>query len=85
METQFKLNIRHVHFPLWSEQVAKGGYRAGAGRKKGAATVRTREIANELVREGLTPLEVMIDAMRELCRPRDREAVRFGHIASPLF
>jgi hypothetical protein len=46
----------------------RGGYRAGAGRKKGAATVRTRQIANELAREGLTPLEVMIDTMRELCR-----------------
>jgi hypothetical protein len=46
----------------------RGGYRAGAGRKKGAATVRTRQIANELAREGLTPLQVMIDTMRELCQ-----------------
>ena len=44
----------------------RGGYRPGAGRKKGAAEIRTRRIANELAREGLTPLEVMIQAMREL-------------------
>ena len=44
----------------------RGGFRPGAGRKKGAAEVRTRRIANELAREGLTPLEVMIATMREL-------------------
>jgi hypothetical protein len=44
----------------------RGGYRPGAGRKKGAAEIRTRRIANELAREGLTPLEVMISTMREL-------------------
>ena len=44
----------------------RGGYRPGAGRKKGAAEVRTRRIANQLAREGLTPLEVMIATMREL-------------------
>jgi hypothetical protein len=44
----------------------KGGYRAGAGRKRGCAEIRTRRIANELAREGLTPLEVMITTMREL-------------------
>ena len=46
----------------------KGGPVPGAGRKKGAATVRTRQIANELAREGLTPLQVLIDTMRELCQ-----------------
>jgi hypothetical protein len=46
----------------------KGGFRLGAGRKKGAAEIRTRRIANELAREGLTPLQVLIDTMRELCQ-----------------
>jgi hypothetical protein len=46
----------------------RGGFRPGAGRKKGAAEVRTRRIANELAREGQTPLQVMIDTMRELCQ-----------------
>jgi hypothetical protein len=55
-------------FRCGAKILPKGGYRAGAGRKKGAATIRTRQIANELAREGQTPLEVMINAMRELCQ-----------------
>jgi hypothetical protein len=46
----------------------KGGPVPGAGRKPGATVVRSRKIANELAREGLTPLQVMIDTMRELCQ-----------------
>ena len=30
--------------------------------------MRSRKIANELAREGLTPLQVLIDTMRELCQ-----------------
>jgi hypothetical protein len=46
----------------------KGGSVPGAGRKPGATVVRSRKIANDLAREGLTPLHVMIDTMRELCQ-----------------
>ena len=46
----------------------RGGFRPGAGRKRGSATIRSRKIANELAREGLTPLQVMIETMRELWR-----------------
>jgi hypothetical protein len=46
--------------------VARGGKRAGAGRKPGAATAKTREIADKAAEEGVTPLEVMLGAMREL-------------------
>lgn len=42
----------------------RGGARAGAGRKKGSATVKTREIANKAASEGLTPLEYMLEVMR---------------------
>lgn len=43
----------------------RGGARPGAGRKKGAATTRTREIADRAVSDGsLTPLEVMLENMR---------------------
>lgn len=45
--------------------VGKGGKRAGAGRKPGALTQRTREIAEKTAATGLTPLEVMVKAMRE--------------------
>ena len=38
----------------------KGGPVPGAGRKPGSTVVRSRKIANELAREGLTPLQVLI-------------------------
>lgn len=41
-----------------------GGARKGAGRKKGSATAKTREIADRAASEGVTPLEVMLDVMR---------------------
>ncbi len=59
----------------------RGGARPGAGRKKGAATKRTREIADKAAEEGITPLEVMLKAMREFVeraetmRPDDVEMV----------
>lgn len=46
-------------------QVAHGGSRAGAGRKTGSATKRTREIANA-VAEGLTPLEYLTSIYRDV-------------------
>jgi hypothetical protein len=42
----------------------RGGRRVGAGRKLGAATKRTREIANQAAATGKMPLEVMLDNMR---------------------
>jgi hypothetical protein len=44
----------------------RGGARKGAGRKPGTATKKTRAIADQAAREGLTPLEVMLDAMTAL-------------------
>lgn len=41
-----------------------GGPRKGAGRKRGALTRKTREIAEKAVATGITPLEVMMLAMR---------------------
>jgi hypothetical protein len=41
-----------------------GGRRPGAGRKPGSATKKTREIAERAAADGITPLEVMIQAMR---------------------
>ena len=42
----------------------RGGARPGAGRKKGAATQKTREIADREAENGLTPLEYMLQVMR---------------------
>jgi hypothetical protein len=44
--------------------MARGGKRVGAGRKLGAVTKRTREVADRALAEGKTPLEVMLDNMR---------------------
>lgn len=44
--------------------MARGGKRVGAGRKVGAVTKRTREVAERALAEGKTPLEVMLDNMR---------------------
>jgi len=44
----------------------RGGSRKGAGRKVGAATKKTREIADKAAAEGITPLEVMLRTMRAL-------------------
>ena len=42
----------------------KGGARPGAGRKPGGTNKKTREIAELAAAEGITPLEVMVLAMR---------------------
>lgn len=43
----------------------RGGRREGSGRKLGAATAKTREIADKAASEGLTPLEYMIQVFRD--------------------
>jgi hypothetical protein len=45
--------------------VARGGPRPGSGRKPGEANKRSQEIAAKAQTEGITPLEVMLRAMRE--------------------
>lgn len=42
----------------------RGGARPGAGRPLGSATKKTRAIADKAAAEGITPLEVMLKAMR---------------------
>lgn len=44
----------------------RGGPRTGAGRKPGALTKKTREIAEKAISQGLTPLDVMLGTMRAL-------------------
>jgi hypothetical protein len=51
-----------------------GGKRSGAGRKAGAATKKTRLIAEKAMAEGITPLEFMLDIMRT--EPGDIEDAR---------
>jgi len=62
----------------------RGGKREGAGRKKGSATLRTREIANAAAEQGITPLEVMLGAMRKAWDEGDRAAAaNFAKDAAP--
>lgn len=55
----------------------RGGVRPGAGRKKGgtnAATRATREIALRAAAEGITPLQYMLDVLRDPESPEERRA-----------
>lgn len=54
--------------------MARGGARPGAGRKKGAITRRTREVAEAALEAGLTPLDYMLSILRDEAKP---EAMRF--------
>ena len=62
----------------------RGGYRANAGRKPGSATKRTREIADKAAAEGITPLEVMLEAMRRKVAANDYDgAAQHAKDAAP--
>lgn len=54
----------------------RGGARPGAGRKAGVATKKTREIADAAIKGGITPLEFMLERMRdESAAMPDRQAM----------
>lgn len=45
--------------------MARGGKREGAGRPKGSASRKTREVADRAAEEGLLPLDYMLKVMRD--------------------
>ena len=49
----------------------RGGRRTGAGRKLGSANKRTREIADQAMASGKSPLELMLSVMRS---PKPKQA-----------
>jgi hypothetical protein len=49
----------------------RGGRRPGAGRLKGIANKRTREIANQVMASGQSPLEFMLSVMRNPKNPTE--------------
>ena len=49
-----------------NQKKSKGGARAGAGRKTGSLTKRTRQISEAVATQGITPLEVMMKVMHQL-------------------
>lgn len=56
--------------------MARGGARPNAGRKAGAATKKTKEIADQAAQDGITPLEFMLRIMRDTkSEQKDRMAM----------
>lgn len=50
-----------------------GGKRPGSGRKKGSANRKTREVADRAAAAGVTPLEVLLEAMTYYHGQGDRQ------------
>jgi hypothetical protein len=65
-------------------QSKRGGARKGAGRKVGSATAKTRAIADKAAASGITPLEVILEAMNSFRDGGDLEkAAGFAKDAAP--
>jgi Family of unknown function (DUF5681) len=55
-----------------------------AGRPKGSLTKRTREIAEAVLADGVTPLEAMLQAMRTAYDAEDwNNAAKYAAMAAP--
>ena len=64
--------------------MGRGGYRQGAGRKKGTRDGARTEVAKQIALTGRTPLEVMMEAMGHYQEVGDRErAVSIARLAAP--
>jgi hypothetical protein len=64
--------------------MARGGKRAGAGRKPGIITRLTREIAEKALASKVTPLEVLLGVMREAWEAGDKAlAASYAKDAAP--
>jgi len=54
--------------------MARGGKREGSGRKKGSLTKKTQEIVAQAAANGITPLEHMLNVLRDpLAEPTRRD------------
>lgn len=62
--------------------MARGGARTGAGRPVGSATAKTRAIAESAAKEGITPLEFMLQVMRDTKAERS-ERLDMAKAAAP--
>ena len=65
----------------------RGGARPGAGRPPGSKNHRSAEVARQATEAGITPIEVMLSAMRDLWEEgtseAKREAARIAKDAAP--
>jgi hypothetical protein len=65
--------------------MASGGRRPGAGRPKGSVTKKTQDIAAQALADGVSPLEVMLIAMRRSFDQGDfAGAAAFAKDAAPF-
>lgn len=63
----------------------RGGKRDGAGRRKGCLGRKTLEIAKDSLASGLTPLEVMLKAMKvHAAAGRWDQAAHFAMMSAPF-
>jgi hypothetical protein len=69
------------------KHAGRGGARPGAGRPPGSMNHRSAEIARQATEAGITPIEVMLSAMRDLWEEGTsegkREAARIAKDAAP--
>ena len=69
------------------KHAGRGGARSGAGRPVGSKNQRSAEVARKAVEAGMTPIEVMLTAMRDLwdegTSEAKREAARIAKDAAP--
>jgi hypothetical protein len=61
--------------------MARGGRRPGSGRKPGARLNRTREIADAIALQGITPLDYLMTIVRS--SPGTPEALDAAKAAAP--
>jgi hypothetical protein len=61
---------------------SKGGARPGAGRKKSSLTVKTRDIAEEIAKSGVTPLEYLMSVVQDEASER-KERMSAAMAAAP--
>lgn len=60
----------------------RGGFRANAGRTKGASNKRTLETAKAVEESGLTPLEYMLSVMRDV-KAEEKDRLSAANMAAP--
>ena len=69
------------------KHTGRGGARPGAGRPPGSKNQRSAEVARQAAEAGITPIEVMLSAMRDLWEEgtseAKREAARIAKDAAP--
>ncbi len=60
-----------------------GGKRAGAGRPPGARNIRSEETARQIQESGLTPLQFLMDIVRDEDAPR-KDRIECAKSAAPF-